>query len=434
MSTEGTATNLLTGDELVLDAGRNIYIDVDAFAQLGALNSLDNDLLRIGAYVYAADLAIKRLEREKHLRSLLVRIPVSNIHAFRHVQAAVEQALTTVSGDNWQLQFKEIPHATPAAGLQWPPRESSTLLFSGGLDSFAGAIDALGRERAVTLISHITHNRPVEEAQTALAETVREFAPDGVTHIQARVHGRNSGGLTFPSDTEREDTQRTRSFLFLLLAAVCARLSRTRRIVLMAENGQFAIHLPLTEARIASFSTHTAHPKFLAEMQEILRAVLICPDIEVTNPFCYLTKGEVVDRIPVKLRPQIEKSASCWRVSRVGGERTHCGECVPCLCRRIALEKHDVKFAEYQTDLFRKDIGALPPANIGKQNLLDICQFISFFDGPNRLKSELEFCIRFPDLFKPHVNRSEAIKMYLRFAAEARAVLMKHKRVRAVLG
>jgi hypothetical protein len=201
----------------------------------------------------------------------------------------------------------------------------------------------------------------------------------------------------------------------------------------MAENGQFAIHLPLTEARVASFSTHTAHPKFLAEMQEILRIILMCADVEVTNPFCYLTKGEVVDLIPADLRPHIEKSASCWRVARVAGERTHCGECVPCLCRRIALEKHGIKFAEYQADLFRKDIGALPAENIGKQNLLDICQFISFFDGPNRLGSEREFCIRFPDLFKPHVNRAEAIKMYSRFAAEARLVLAKHKRVRAIL-
>ena len=141
-----------------------------------------------------------------------------------------------------------------------------------------------------------------------------------------RVSGRKYRNLKFPADHEREDTQRTRSFLFTALAAVAARLDGSRRIIVMAENGQFAIHLPLTAARIGSFSTHTAHPKFLATMQQILRQLYVCDDLEVVNPFVHLTKGEVVGLIPAAVRPHIKESSSCWRVARVSASATHCGE------------------------------------------------------------------------------------------------------------
>lgn len=431
--TPAILTDLLTKRQLPLDIGRNVFADNDAFKPLGSLVSLDHDVLRVGAYIHAADLAIKRLPREKHIRSIRLQIPVANIQAFRGVRQLIEQALTTVSADNWKLEFDAVPGASASPVMKWPPREGSTLLFSGGLDSFAGGIAVLRRDPAITLVSQTTHNRAVETAQTRLCEVVRSFTKRDLTHIQVRVHGRNHGGLSFPSDDEREDTQRTRSFLFLSLGAIAARLTGKRRILMMAENGQFAIHLPLTEARVASFSTQTAHPNFLSQMQEIFRQLLICDDLEISNPFCYLTKAQVVGLIPTELHPEIQNSTSCWRVARVTGARTHCGECVPCLSRRIALETHGIRFKEYETDLFRKDIGSLPVDNIGKQNLIDICQFIAFFDGPHQLQSEQEICLKFPDLFKRYVDRSKAIAMYRQFGAEARAVFAKHKKVRAIL-
>ena len=55
-----------------------------------------------------------------------------------------------------------------------------------------------------------------------------------------------------------ENSQRTRSFLFLVLGALAARRAGHIEIVYLAENGQMAIHLPLTQGRIGAFSTHTA--------------------------------------------------------------------------------------------------------------------------------------------------------------------------------
>jgi hypothetical protein len=54
-----------------------------------------------------------------------------------------------------------------------------------------------------------------------------------------------------------------------------------------------AIHLPLTAARIGAFSTHTAHPDFVIEMEGLLGDVLSFK-LRIVNPFLYRTKAECV--------------------------------------------------------------------------------------------------------------------------------------------
>jgi 7-cyano-7-deazaguanine synthase in queuosine biosynthesis len=433
MKAVGTITDELSGSEFPMEVGGNLSINLDPFAGLGTIDSLDEDLVRVAAFVYAADLAIKRQEREQHLRSISIRVPVVNIQAFERVHSLLEQALMTVSVDNWTLQFVPITKGTPAANRKWPIKQDATLMFSGGLDSFAGAIHLLRHNKAITLVSHITHNWPVKNAQAALAEAIISFTKKSVTHLQLSVFGRNHGGLTFPANEQREDSQRTRSFLFTALAAVAARLTGSRRIVVMAENGQFAIHLPLSAARIGSFSTHTAHPKFLAQMETMLRQLYVCDDLDVINPFVHLTKGEIVALIPAALHPQIVASTSCWRAARVPTAATHCGECVPCLCRRIALEKNGIKLSEYHRDLLAENVGCLGTDDLGKRNLIDLCQFIGLFAGPNRLRSEQDVCYEFPELFEREINRAEVIEMYRRFAKESVAVLKTYKNLKGLL-
>jgi 7-cyano-7-deazaguanine synthase in queuosine biosynthesis len=406
----------LSGAKIRLEFGKNLLIKTESFEPLGTLDSLDEDLLRVAASIYAADLGVKRQEREQHLRSIEVTIPVVNGHAFARVKTMLEQALTTLSCDNWTINFTAV-NGRPASGRSWPAKKTRTLLFSGGLDSFVGAYHLLKTDPNLVLVSHVTHNRPVTLSQLTLAGLVgKGKAP---THIQVSVGCRTSAALPFPSDQKREETQRARSLLFTSLAAVAARLQGSRRIVVMAENGQFAIHLPLTEARIASFSTHTAHPRFLQQMQELLRILFTCPDLEVENPFVYLTKGEVVALLPKGLRHEIKHSVSCWRAARIPTGFTHCGECVPCLSRRIAVEGQGVKIAEYDRDLLKENVGGLPATDRGKRNLSDLCQFVLHFAGPHQLKHEDELRAAFPELQDSALDAKKTIEMYRRFAKEA---------------
>src|SRR5215211_6250102 len=175
MTAVGAITDELSGRDFPMEVGGNLSINLDPFGELGTIDSLDEDLVRVAAFVYAADLAIKREEREQHLRSISLRVPVVNIQAFERVHSLIEQALMTVSVDNWTLTFETLTYGTPAANRKWPKKENATLMFSGGLDSFAGAIDLLQHHQAITLVSHVTHNWPVKNAQTALAEAVASF-------------------------------------------------------------------------------------------------------------------------------------------------------------------------------------------------------------------------------------------------------------------
>ncbi len=133
--------------------------------------------------------------------------------------------------------------------------------------------------------------------------------------------------------------------LFLALAALVARRNGVEDVVVIAENGQMAIHLPLTTARIGAFSTHTAHPEFVHMMSKLLTTFLDYP-IKIENPFLYMTKAEVVAATVKRHREVVEGTVSCWKTSRVVGDKKHCGYCVPCLSRRIALETHGLELAQ----------------------------------------------------------------------------------------
>jgi 7-cyano-7-deazaguanine synthase in queuosine biosynthesis len=429
MNTQGNILDAVAGSNLVIDQGKNLVIDLESFSTLGSVTSLDSDLIRIASYVYAADLSVLRLEREQHLRTLEVTIPIANYDLFERLRSQIENALTILSHDNWTIIFTRADMPPSSAQSHWPDKNNATLMFSGGLDSFCGAAHLLESASELTLVSHINHNSPVKNAQTKLAAAIKKTFAKTVDHLQVLIHGRNFQEYVFPA--EREDTQRTRSFLFVAISAVAARLSGSRRIIVMAENGQFAIHLPLSEARVGSFSTHTAHPEFLAAMQTFLRDLYSCSDLEVTNPFLYLTKGEVTAVLPPSLRPTLEDSTSCWMASRI--KESHCGICVPCLSRRVALEIHGIKFDEYNRDLLKEDIGALDASDNGKRNLIDMCQFIAMFSGPNAIASDDELAMTIPELLNEALDFDKAVAMYRRFSEQAANVFGRYPNVAPLL-
>ena len=429
MMKTGVILDGISGDQLILEEGKNLFIDFSPFASLGVVDSLDSDLVRVASYIFAADLAIARLDCEQHLRTITLTVPVVNFDAFERLRPIIEDALTILSHDNWTLRFVREDGDAARRNKEWPAKQDATLMFSGGLDSFCGAAHLLSSSESLTLVSHITHNHDVKSAQANLAAIVKKTFESSVDHLQVLVHGRNFKEFDFPAD--REVTQRTRSFLFVALAAVAAHLSGSRRIIVMAENGQFAIHLPLSEARIGSFSTHTAHPEFLKAMQQILRELYACPDLEVTNPFLYFTKGEVVAALPDSLRPAIVNSTSCWKASRV--KESLCGECVPCLSRRIALEFHGIHIKEYHRDLLIEKIGDIDAKDNGKRNLVDMCQFISMFQGPQALISDEELAMTVPELLNDALEFDKAVGMYRRFAAEAIEVFRRYPHVASLL-
>jgi 7-cyano-7-deazaguanine synthase in queuosine biosynthesis len=419
------------GKELLLRPNKNLINGSKEFLrQFSEISSLELDLLNVASAIFACDLAFKRGERENIARQIDLNIPVINFAIFSAVREEIRFALLVLSHDAWNINF--IPaNGSPEPNRSWTMNNpAALLLFSGGLDSFSAAIDFGERLERVELVSHVTANPIVKGTQETLYSYLQEKFPDKFNRISFHVTGRKSDGFAFPSDQDREESQRTRSFMFLTLAALTARRKGIRHVVYLAENGQMAIHLPLTAARISAFSTYTAHPEFLHKMQDILRKVLNFP-LTIQNPYLYETKAEVIANLVKNHQDIICKTISCWKASRVMGNVNHCGICVPCLIRRIALESNGLVLPEYKIDLLRQDVSALDSNNEGKRNLAELGEFIKVFE---MAQSQAELEATYPELVNQYFNGEQAVSMYQRFATEARDVLNSYPTIRKFLG
>src|SRR5262249_56242187 len=135
------------------------------------------------------------------------------------------------------------------------------------------------------LVSHVTHNTATRTTQTKLAAMLKKHRFN-VYHNRFFVSSRNGEPGTVPHDGET--SQRTGSFLCMTLGALTARRKGYRDVLFLAENGQMAIHLPLTQGRVGAFSTHTAHPDVLVGMQAFLSAALDYP-LTISNPYVHKT-------------------------------------------------------------------------------------------------------------------------------------------------
>ena len=394
--------------------------------------SLEVDVLTVASAIFAADLAFQRGERSNFQRQIHLTIPVVNRPAFQHVAEDFRTALWRVSNDAWTLNFVQREGAPETNPMWMREGEGKVLLFSGGLDSMAAAILYGEAGEQTHLASHVTANPVIRNAQQNTFGYLNDRFPAQFSYRPFRVSctDRTKEGFPFPKNSERESTQRTRSMLFLALAALVARRNGVEDVVVIAENGQMAIHLPLTTSRIGAFSTHTAHPEFIQMMNELLSTLLDYP-INIQNPFLYMTKAEVVAATVKRHREVIEGTVSCWKASRVGGDKKHCGYCVPCLSRRIALETHGLELPEYQTDLLREEVSSLGIEHEGKRNLVEMIEFVSTFSG-SRSQADLES--EYPDLLLgEEIDATAAVEMYRRFARETLDVFDHYPSVKAIM-
>jgi 7-cyano-7-deazaguanine synthase in queuosine biosynthesis len=410
---------------IALELGKNLLPGWDDFAhQFEDVTSLEHDLMTIAASIFAADRATKRGEREDFGRTISITIPVVNAARIAPLAGLVERMLRTLSNDSWRIAFRQS--AGQPESLEFAePTDGVTLLFSGGLDSLAGAVRLLEDGRSVQLVGHITRNRQTIESQSELVGLL-EGAGYAFEYRKFFVSSRDGG----PSDLKHdvENSQRTRSFLFLVLAGLVARRTGHLKVLFIAENGQFAIHLPLSAARIGAFSTHTAHPSFVVEMENFLSKVLDV-DIDVENPFLYSTKAEVAKIVIDHLPDALSVSTSCWMNARLSRDEHHCGECIPCMMRRVAVEIHQPDPTRYRREIWAERVGELPPGDDGRRNAMDLCEFVKRFE----LENDQDLMSIFPELYSPHINASDAIEMYRRFSGEARSVLSNYAPMAALL-
>ena len=302
------------------------------------------DLLEIAAYTFAADRLVRRGQRravEFHSwsRRIHLRTKVRDLDFWQRsdVREALSKCLEFMTGDaEFSFSF-EGGHATAPTSLfdqedfEYPagPKDTEVALFSGGLDSLSGVKRTLARtDRSLVLVSH--HGQPgVKGVQRRLSDALASRYPDRVHHY--------GFACTFTGVRAKEETQRSRSFLYTSIGfAICQALRSSTLTVY--ENGITSLNLRRREDLANARASRTTHPRAIADLQRFLRLVADDGAFKIATPFLWNTKRAVVETLVQSNGGDlIASSVTCTRTFQRSPNATHCGQCFQCLDRRMAM-------------------------------------------------------------------------------------------------
>jgi 7-cyano-7-deazaguanine synthase in queuosine biosynthesis len=336
-------------------------------------------------------------------RCVHVRMGVRDVTFWAKNAEAISVLLGWLTDDNWLFEFDAftgMPLKTEVAGhLPLPFGDvDGVALFSGGLDSLAGALVALAAGRQPMLLSVETNSR-MAATQRSLKRMMRGHWPKCVTASAAvEWHGGDS----------REPSQRARAFLFLTLAGVVAAGARLRRVDVY-ENGVGAIALPYLPNQEGAHTTKAMHPATLHRFAALLSAVAE-ESIEYVNPSLWFTKAQLCRQVPEDQWELIPHSESCDTAYAYRGDGVHrCGACTSCLLRRQALWASGLRRLDrrqaVRTDLVDGALRAEPSASGQLLIMLDQAERIAA--ALNQSEPWAALTLRFPELVEVVCSRPE---------------------------
>ena len=392
-------------DAIVMDVqgeAKNVNLRIDYITRtmLGNVPDLLIDLLEVAAYIYCAD---QRLGRgsdkltnfgENWRRSLHFSIPVRYPEVWQDadVQKLLVETLGFLSDDSYEFDFRTADAPAQPKELYFPDLIDASMehdeiaLFSGGVDSFSGAVDDIVTQRkSVTLVGHYSSSK-VQNVQKSLIDGLKQRGFDrNVSYIPVWV--------TNQGVTVREFTQRTRSFLFACLGLVIARMSGKDSFSFY-ENGVVSINPPLAGDVVGGRATRTTHPKVLRGL-EALFSTLLNRSIQIWTPFQWLTKKEVTLKIrDAGMADMLAMTNSCSRPRIWTEKQKHCGVCSQCIDRRfgvLAAGMGEHEPAEnYMRDLLLADRSA-------DDEMRMALSYVSFFQRVGAT-SKKRFLVDFPEV------------------------------------
>ena len=299
------------------------------------------ELAILAATVTAADTRISRKDdaQDSWTREIDLYLPVSNLDLWRGIAPLIERMLCFLTGDLWRVSFRCGPKGGSSVPLLFEKRISNTFdtvcLFSGGLDSFVGAIDLIEHKKHPIFVSH--YKDASTKSQEICASNLNKLNVDFVnSHVRSNV---SFDKHDLPS-LSTETTTRGRSFIFLALAALAADCLEGATPIYVPENGLISLNVPLNPLRLGTWSTRTTHPFYMARWQDLLDGLDI--GAKLLNPYRFKTKGEMLSECanPAFIAENYSMTISCSSVAKARWRKQaprHCGYCVPCLIRRASI-------------------------------------------------------------------------------------------------
>lgn len=343
------------------------------------------DLLEIAGYVYAADRLIKRgdpisVEYQSWSRSLHFFIKVRDYDFWksRDVSLKLIESLVFVSGDmDFHFSFlkggRDIGQTNlyDMEGISLEKRSNSTVaLFSGGLDSLAGALEILTQsDKNIMLISHRSNNSAITQIQKGLIDRLMKDFPGRIQYFPfyCNLHGERAV----------EETQRTRIFLYTAIAQALPSLASEEEI-LVFENGITSVNFYKRQDLMNARASRTTHPKTL-QLFEDFYTLIEGNRKRILHPFLYSTKTDILNKIKASGKlDYINSTITCTKTFLTfenNTQATHCGICSQCIDRQFAafaseLEDHD---AIYDINI-SKDVISSPE---GKIHLHDYVRLVA---------------------------------------------------------
>jgi hypothetical protein len=406
----------------------NVHISFENVAKVFRHNLSPRliDFLEIASYVFSADCATQRGTKwtdedsiEPWGRDLSFVIPVRQPEFWEapQIKDLVEEVLGFLSNDNYSFRF--VPLQRDRAGQQryfefgdledWPFQSPDrVVMFSGGLDSLAGAVDSAAAGTKSVLVSH----RPVstlDSRQKKLFGELQKRFPGQFIHVPVWINKSESFG--------REPTQRTPSFLYSALGTVVAQSVQASG-VRFYENGIVSLNLPIAQEAIRARASRTTHPLALHLLASLCAAVTE-RDFAVDNPFLFKTKSEVVGSLAThETAYLIAHTCSCSHSMFQSKTQRHCGRCSQCIDRKFAttaagLLSYD-SGKDYVTDVFL----------VARQNALERAIAVDYTRHAIELhqRSENELAALF------NAELSRAVRYQATRGASAQEIIAMHKR------
>ncbi len=419
------------------DANVNIRLMDLARVFLKHLSPRLEDLLEIASYVYTTDCATSRggeWTDEKSVepwgRDFQFVIPVRD-HAFwarEEVGSLLQQTLNFLSDDRYSFFFRPMaPGGTPRQGYfeldenqeDWPLYGvDRVVMFSGGLDSLAGAVETASKGGGLVLVSH----RPVamqSKRQSALFGLIKGNHQGPMIHVPVWINKDKA--------KSKEFTQRTRSFLYSALGSIVADSVKAHGVSFF-ENGIVSLNLPVADEVLRSRASRTTHP-WVLEQFSLLYTLILGRKFIIDNPFEFMTKTEVVQVIAKRAGAKlIGYTCSCAHQGLFSSKsRLHCGTCSQCIDRRIAILAADQGANDPETD-YVVDVFAGPRKNGYEQNMaVDYVRHAYELCGMSEDEMATTFNTELARAARPYAKRTEAackfIEMHKRHGEAVKQVI-----------
>lgn len=370
------------------------------------LTEREMDWLEIAGHLLAVDMACARGDGDlAWARDITAHLPVRDPGYWSTLAPAIQEIFGDFTSDRLQLRFETEPQPNPLPRQRTQPfpDHDCVALLSGGVDSFVGAAGLISDGRRPLAVSHTANGattRSQARVEEVLVATFAEFERVGLSAAKQ--------GAGFP---EPEKSQRSRSFLFLAVAAVVACVGGSNEVYIN-ENGPMAIHVPMTAARLGSLSTHTAAPAVLARVETLAQTVLGCP-VTINNTLLTMTKPEVVQfGLQLGLADPLVDTVSCWSIGRTS---RHCGICAPCIIRRISFEWNAATDCDYERDILGDP--SVLDSEFASDNLTHLIRVLDDLTNLTPLDLQLDY----PELLNggTALSLSDSIDLHRRWATQA---------------